>query len=634
MPVIMGTAGHIDHGKTNLIKALSGIDCDRLKEEKKRGITIELGFAYVDLPGGQRLGIVDVPGHEKFVKNMVAGAAGIDFVLLVVAADEGVMPQTREHLEICSILGIKHGLVALTKVDMVEPDLMELAQEDVRDHLQGTFLEEAPIFPVSAHTGEGVDVLRQAVVSLCGSVQIVRETDLFRLPVDRVFSMRGHGTVITGTLVSGQIDVGDDVEVYPQLKTTHVRGLQVHGQEVQRALAGQRTACNLAGVEVSSLQRGDVLARPGTLIPSQMWDLELTCLSSAPRPLRHRTELHFHHGSREVLARIFLLDRDKLQPGDTALAQVRFTEPMAGVFGDRFVLRAYAPLRTIGGGRVLGPAATKIKRHSSGVEQLQALAESGERGVVAFQLARAGQSGLDMHRLRVMTGIPGKRLENHLQDLGSKQEALLFDREERAYVHGQVLEELKHRLHAYVQTYHTKHPMRTGVTRSELASGWGQGMPHKLLHFLLERAARDSLVIKEGETFRLPEHRVSLAADQEKFKTLLVQRYKEAGLRPPNLREVLEELDVTAKEAAPLLRMLVEGGELVKVKEELYFDPLAIKGLKDQVRSYFEANETLHPTDFKELTGLSRKYTIPLLEFLDREKVTMRVGDVRQLRQG
>lgn len=634
MPVIMGTAGHIDHGKTSLIKALSGIDCDRLKEEKKRGITIELGFAFVDLPGGQRLGIVDVPGHEKFVKNMVAGAAGIDFVLLVVAADEGVMPQTQEHLEICSILGIEHGLVAVTKVDMVDPELLELAQEDVRDHLQETFLQDAPIFPVSAHTGEGVDALRQAVNAFCGSLQIVRETDLFRLPVDRVFTLRGHGTVITGTLVSGRVDVGEEIAVYPQHKRIRVRSLQVHGQEVQTALAGQRTACNLAGIEVGGLARGDVLARPGTLVPSQMWDLQLQCLSSAPRPLRHRTELHFHHGSREVLARIYLLDRDTLQPGDCALAQVRFTEPMVGVFGDRFVLRAYAPLRTIGGGRVLGPVAGKIKRHSAQVQQLQALADSEEREVVALQLARAGHSGLDIHRLRVVTGVPGKRLEKHLQDLGSKREALLFDREERSYIHGKVLEELQADVQRFIAHYHRQHPMRAGVTRSELTSGWGRSLPVKLLHLVLERAVKDKVIQKTDDIYHAPEHRVSLAADQEQFKAAFMERYQQAGLRPPNLREVLAELDVGHKEAEPVLRLLVEGGALVKVKEDLYFSPEAIEGLKKQVRSYFAAHDTLHPTDFKELTGLSRKYTIPLLEFLDREKVTMRVGDVRHLRQG
>ena len=353
MSIVMGTAGHIDHGKTTLIKALTGIDCDRLKDEKKRGITIELGFAYLDLPNGVRLSIVDVPGHEKFVKNMVAGAMGIDFVLLTVAADEGIMPQTREHIEICKLLGIEQGIVAITKIDMVDEELLELAIEDVKDYLKDTFLKNAPIIPVSSHTGEGIDALTTALLDMVNNIKGKKSSDIFVLPIDRVFTLKGHGTVITGTLVSGEITVGERVMVYPDKKISKVRHIQVHGETVEKVGSGRRTAINLANLEVEDIRRGEILARPDTLFPSLAWDVKISCLSSSPRPILNRKEVHFHHGTIETLARIYLLDRDKLEPGEQGYAQVKFSHPMVGLFGDRFVIRSFSPLRTIGGGEII-----------------------------------------------------------------------------------------------------------------------------------------------------------------------------------------------------------------------------------------------------------------------------------------
>ena len=343
MSLVMGTAGHIDHGKTTLVRALTGIDCDRLGEERRRGITIELGFAHLDLPDGSRLGIVDVPGHEKFVKNMVAGAAGLDFVMLVIAADEGVMPQTREHLEICSLLGIRRGLVALTKTDMVDGDWLELVMDDLSGFLEGTFLEDAPVVPVSAQSGQGLDELKVCLAEVAASCVSTRRMDLFRLPVDRVFSMKGHGTVVTGTLVSGRLAVNDPVMAYPGGKEGKVRSIQWHGATVEKADAGQRTAVNLHGLEMDDLQRGDVLAGAGTLFPATGIDVELTLLASAHRGLKHRKEFHFHLGSREFLGRIYLPEAEQLEPGKTAVCQIRFDEPVCAVFGDRFVIRSFSP---------------------------------------------------------------------------------------------------------------------------------------------------------------------------------------------------------------------------------------------------------------------------------------------------
>lgn len=362
MAVVLGTAGHIDHGKTSLVRALTGMDCDRLGEEKRRGITIELGFAWLDLPDGERLGIVDVPGHERFVKNMVAGAAGVDFVMLVIAADEGVMPQTREHLEICSLLGINSGFVAMTKIDMVDSEWLALVEEDIRRFLEGTFLESAPLFPVSSATGLGLDALKAYILQNAAAQPSRRRSDIFRLPVDRVFSMKGHGTVITGTVVSGALNSGAEACFMPPALPSRARGMQRHGKSVDKVSAGQRCAVNVQGLEVTDIERGFVLAKPGELFPSKRWLLRLTCLASAPRPLRQRVEIHFHHGTRECPARVVFRDRDKLAPGETALAEARFPEEMVGIFGDHCVLRAYAPLRTVAGGVLISPLPPELRR--------------------------------------------------------------------------------------------------------------------------------------------------------------------------------------------------------------------------------------------------------------------------------
>lgn len=434
MAIVMGTAGHIDHGKTSLVRKLTGIDCDRLEEEKRRGITIELGFAFCDLPGGGRLGIVDVPGHEKFVKNMVAGASGIDFVMLVVAADEGVMPQTREHLEICSLLGIKHGLVAVTKIDMVDPELLELAVEDISEFLKGTFLEGAPLFPVSSQTGEGVDKLRDYIVKQEKELAPRRRTDLFRLPVDRVFTLKGHGTIVTGTMISGSVKVGDALELLPKKLATRARSLQSHGESVEVAESGHRTAVNLQGLDVADVERGDVLALPGTLFPSDRWLVRLTCLGSSPRALRHRAEIHFHHEAREIAARLYFLDRDKLGPGETALCEVRLDEPLVGVFGDHCVVRAFSPLRTVAGGVVLDPISAGLRRRDATpdrVASLLGLEDASDEDRVRMQIELAGNRGANLAQLSVLTNLDSKRLDKVLQALSGKGKIFCFDREEK-----------------------------------------------------------------------------------------------------------------------------------------------------------------------------------------------------------
>jgi len=633
MPVIMGTAGHIDHGKTTLVKALTGIDCDRLAEEKKRGITIELGFAYLDLPDGQRLGIVDVPGHERFVKNMVAGAAGIDFVTLVIAADEGIMPQTREHLEICSLLGVRAGLVALTKIDMVEPDWLDMVREEVAEYLKGSFLEGAPILPVSAHTGAGLPELKAELARMAAGYAPNRRSDLLRLPVDRVFTMKGYGTVVTGTLVSGKARVGDDITVYPAGLATKIRTLQQHGVQADEVPAGSRTAVNLAGVEVEQIARGDVLARPGSLFPSLAWDVELTCLASAPRPLRHRKEVHFHHGAREVMARVYMLEGESLEPGQTALCRIRFSEPLAGVFGDRVVARSFSPLRTIAGGRLLNPFPHRVKRFSPAVEILRGLAVGTSEAVVLGQLDLAGTEGLTFAQLLVATSLESKALEKALALMGGRQEALLVDREARLYISGKVAAALSEGLLTHLAAFHAREPMKPGVARGGLASTWGRRLAPKLFHFVLEGLLRKGAIAAEQELLRLPDHRVSLASDAASLRAKLLDAYDAGGLTPPNLKDVLDPLGVTFKEAAAVFKHLQDEGRLVKVAEGMYFSAAPLAELQRRVVAFFAGKDEMTPQDFREVSQLSRKYAIPLLEHFDKEKLTVRVGDSRRLRK-
>lgn len=630
----MGTAGHIDHGKTTLVKAITGVDCDRLSEEKKRGITIELGFAPLELPCGTRVSVIDVPGHERFVKNMVAGAATVDFVMLVISADEGVMPQTREHLEICSLLGITHGLVALTKTDMVDPELLELAVEDTAEFLQHTFLDGAPIVPVSSHTGDGLDTLRAEIETIAASYAPKRRSDLVRLPIDRVFSMKGHGTVVTGSLVSGTVEQAMEVQAYPAPTRAKVRTVQSHGAQVQRGPAGVRTALNLSGVEVESLSRGQVIATPGTLHPATTWDVQLTLLASSPRGLKHRKEVHFHHGTREILARIYLLDRDELAPGDSCVCQVRFPEPMVGVYGDRVVLRSFSPLRTIAGGVLVNPLAGRVKRHSDAVQQIAALADAEPADLVSRQLVLAANAGLTFSQLLVMTNLERGALDKVLAKLGGR-DAHLFDKESRAYVAGTVADGLEEAAVAHVAAYHQRQPMQPGMARGELTSDWGRTLDPKLVHFVVERLLKQNRLASTGDRLHLPTHRVSLAGDQAKLREQLTTAYQQAGLTPPNFRALLEELDVTRDEVLPMFKLLAQENILVRVKDDMYFHRHALDSLTTQVRDWFANTTTsgdLSPAAFKDLTGLSRKYAIPLLEWLDKERVTVRVGDERRLR--
>jgi selenocysteine-specific elongation factor len=635
--VILGTAGHIDHGKTSLIKALTNIDTDRLKEEKKRGITIELGFAYMDLPDGNRLGIVDVPGHERFVRHMVAGASGMDLVALVIAADEGVMPQTREHLEICQLLRVKKGLVILTKIDLVEdPEWIEIVEEDIKDFLKGTFLENAPIVAVSSATGEGLENLTHALVDLVSQVESKSADGPFRLPVDRVFTMKGFGTVVTGTSISGKVRVGESVIIYPPSHKTKVRGLQVHSEEVEEVLPGQRTAINLQSTDRGLIQRGYVMATPGAFETSHMTDVYLELLPSAPRPLKNRAKVRFHTGTAENLATLVLLDQEELAPGQKAFAQIRSDQPIAVLRGDRYVLRSYSPVHTVGGGTVLHPAPRKHKGHHKmeAAKSLQILLQGNDPDLLLWHVRDAECSGLSEHELQVRANVTGKSFQKLLQQFISQKKIILYDKENRHLIHPEVLAKLQETILKTLADYHDRFPLKSGMPKEELAAQLPRQVDGKLYNFVLRELAQQNRVAQEKEWVRLVTHKVGLTKEEEAIRQKIEETYKKAALQPPSFREVAAKLPGSPGQHRDVLEWIFSQGILIKVKEELYFHASALESLKQQVTAFLKEHGEMTPPQFKNLAQVSRKYAIPLLEYLDSQKVTIRVGDVRRLREG
>jgi len=633
--IILGTAGHIDHGKTSLIKAITGTDTDRLKEEKERGITIELGFAFLDLPSGKHLGIVDVPGHEKFVKNMVAGATGIDIVAMVIAADEGVMPQTREHMEICALLGVRHGLIAMTKTDMVDEEWLELALEDIREFSQGTFLETAPILPVSSVTGQGIPELIAALDEIAGQIPQRRPSNLFRLPIDRVFTMKGFGTVITGSLVSGKITVGETIMIYPSGITSKVRGIQVHNQSANEADAGMRTAINFQGLDKAAVNRGEVLSTPNALVNSYMVDVSFHYLASNQKPLKNRTLVRFHTGTSEVMGYLILLEQQELPPGQTVVAQLRLDSPVAIVKDDRFVVRSYSPVRTIGGGYVLNPAPQKHKRLKPEIiKGLQDLTNDDPDVIISYHIEQGGYRGVSFSHLKIMTNLPDKQLEIQLQHLLSQKAIIQTDKENRIFIHQSTFDTLKQKFTEHLTDYHSTNPLKAGMPKEELKSKFPLLTDAKLFNQVLNQMIKNQQIVQEENTVRLENHRVFLGQDQADIRKKIIKIHQTGGLQPPYFRDVIRELDADPKHVQDVLRLLVEEGQIIKTKDDLYFDAKAVEMLKTKLVEFLKTNGDITTPQFKEMTGVSRKYLIPLIEYFDAKNVTLRVGDSRKLRKG
>jgi selenocysteine-specific elongation factor len=628
--VVVGTAGHIDHGKTSLVKALTGIDTDRLPEEKARGITIDLGFAFLEEPDDLTIEIVDVPGHERFVRNMLAGVGGIDLALLVIAADEGVMPQTREHLAICSLLHIKTGLVALTKTDLVESDWLELVKDDVASLVRGTFLEGAPILGVSAKTGEGLTELRGALRTLAAAVPARAADQLPRLPIDRVFTVKGFGTVITGTLMTGRFAVDERVEIYPRGVQAKVRGLQTHGHPVTEARAGQRTAMNLQGIERAAILRGDVVGPPGALIAASLVDGTLELLEDAPRPLKSRDRIRFHTGTSEIMARVLLLDRAELLPGERTFARFRLEAPLVALPGDRFVVRSYSPIVTIGGGALLDVAPPRFKRKGPAlVDHLRLLAEGTPEDVVEEHVRQVGMAGI---RLAVLSGrVPfgPERLRALLGGLESN--ARLFAVERDWFLHAESEQRLRAQAERALQEFHRANPLKVGMSREELRGRAGAAEERIFAH-VLARLDAEGVARSERDKVRLATHDVRLSPEQQRIVDRVEADFLSAEAAPPSPEEALGRAGVTGDEEHELFQILVEGKRLVRIKESLFFHAEALGTIQDKLVALLRERKEIGPGDIKDLLGISRKYAIPLLEYFDGRRVTMRVGERRVLR--
>ncbi|HEU0265550.1 MAG TPA: selenocysteine-specific translation elongation factor [Geobacterales bacterium] len=633
--LILGTAGHIDHGKTSLVRALTGIDTDRLKEEKERGITIELGFAHMELPGGFEVGIVDVPGHERFVRSMVAGVGGMDLVLLIVAADEGIMPQTREHLEICQLLGIHRGLVVLTKSDLVDQEMLDLAMEEVREFVADSFLADAPIVPVSSRSGAGLDRLKEELARLAQEVEEKRGEGAFRLPIDRVFTMAGFGTVVTGTLLAGEIRVGDEVEILPLLLPCRVRGIQTYGRKVDVASAGQRVAVNLQGVEHTELQRGHVVVPRGIYQPTRVVDARLLYLKSAPRELKHRSVLRLHSATYEVPAQVILLDRDRLQPGESALVQLRLRYPVLLLPGDPFVLRSYSPQATFGGGNVLDPAPPRRRRRSAeALTLLSALGGSNDQEKVKSLVAEGLLSGITFDELLTRSGLSSRRMEGALAPLLTSGEVLQVVREPRIYLHRQHFSLLKGLLVDELAAFFVTNPLKEGMGKEELRMRLPKRSDPRFFGPLLTALEKEGKVRAERDVVALTGRKVGGNAAQEDLTLRIEGALRRGGMEPPTIRELWESLHSSEKEILEHLNRLARENRAIKLKSDVFYAPEPLAALRDKLITHLKEKGEITPPEFRELSGLSRKFMIPLLEHFDAERITIRVGDKRLLRRG
>ncbi len=626
--VILGTAGHIDHGKTELVKALTGIDTDRLKEEKQRGISIELGFAFLDLGDDIRMGIVDVPGHEKFVRQMVAGAGGIDIAALVIALDEGVMPQTVEHFDILTLLGIPHGLVVLTKLDLVDHELAMLAEEDAKDLVKGTFLADAPMVKVSSRTGEGIERLKEVLADLARKVTARPVHGLLRLPVDRVFTLKGHGTIVAGTLISGTIAVGDEIEILPAGLKTSVRSLESHNRFEEKAFPGERVAVNLRGVEQAQVHRGDVLTHTGQFKPSYMIDVKLTAIPRTTGGLTNRKKVRLHHFTSEVEGVVVLPDLASLLPGQQSLAQIRTASETRCSRGGQVCLALFVALHNP---RRRGhPKPQRYETQSAHHQIFQRIIHRGRQQHHQLPHTESGPAGITRQELLGLSGLSAKRLDGILEGLKAESAILKVDAAENRLVHGNFADRIRMRVLRRLAEYHTEHPLKQGISKQELRTvSLGSD---KLFKTVLDRLVRSGDIAVDGDVVRLSSHQIRLGDADKDVKERLVRMLMDGGNTPPTMKEILNKTGWDQKQIRTLLGILEKENKVVRVSEELYYAREFIDQIKSKLRDFFSKEAYLTPSRFAEITGASRKFNIPLLEYLDRERFTVRVGDQRVLR--
>jgi selenocysteine-specific elongation factor len=627
--VIIGTAGHIDHGKTSLVKALTGIDADRLEEEKRRGITIDLGFAHLELtaPSGEkiRLGFIDVPGHERFVRNMLAGVGGVDLVLLVIAADESIKPQTREHFEICRLLSVPRGITVITKSDLVDEDTLNVVKLEVEDFVRGSFLDtsRSPMVAVSSMTGTGLDDLKREIARLASEVP-ARDTDaLFRLPIDRVFVMKGFGTVVTGTLIAGKVKKEQEVEIFPRRQRARVRGVQVHGASTDQAIAGQRTALNLAGIDMEELARGMTLALPSLLEPTQKIEVQLSLLKDA-KPLKNRARVHLHVFTSETIAEVALYQGSELKPGSTGLAQLRTDDPVLLLPGDRAILRQFSPVVTIGGALVLDAFPVARQKKDARLGFLQALAAGSSQQSLLARISRRDKDGLSLAAAVRETGLKESVLRPMIATFvqqGSVVQAGEFSISAAAF------KNMRERLLAVLDAFHKSNPLVAGISKEELRAKLDLQQP--IMEAVLAQLVRDKKAEVTGEQVRLAGRGVELKGEESRAKEQIEKAFAAAGLKVPLMKEVLAALPIDRARAQKLVTLLLRDRVLVKLADDLVFHQNALQELRSMLNGYKSTSAKIDVGKFKDLTGVSRKYAIPLLEYLDRERVTRRVGDER-----
>ena len=631
--IIIGTAGHVDHGKTRLIKALSGIDTDRLEEEKKRGITIELGFAHIPNDAGYNIGVIDVPGHEKFIKNMLAGIGGIDFVLFVVAADEGIMPQTREHFEILQALGIDDGIIAITKTDMVDEEWLELVQEDIRDYVEGSFLEGKPMIPVSAKSGENIDLLKEEIICKCDrESKRIEAPEMFRLPVDRVFTKSGFGTVVTGTLMDGTCSLNDEVHVFPEETPAKIRGIQTYGNDVEQAVAGQRTAINLSGVRKEDIRRGDVIAAKGAVSVTGMLDVKLKIFDSSERMVLNNSRVHLYCGSKEVLTKVILMDRDALSAGEEAYVQFRLEEPIAVRRGDRFIIRFYSPIITIGGGQILDAVPEKHKRNRENVLEGFRMLESGNISDI-FVLKTGGHKfyskELLLQELGMLPETGNREIERCIE------EDKLVELEDGTILAASKFQMMTDRPIQLLQEYHESNPLAEGMPKQELQSRLRDTwhiQEDKIILGAVHRLMNLGMLTDCGKTVSMQGFEAVLTPEQEKLKERIAGIYKDAGIEIPKNDEIYA-LDSDKRVINAIFDRLYKEGVLVKVDPSYNISQEGWNRVAAAARTA-GAEGSFVLADFRDTLNTSRKYASVYLAALDRAGITVFDGERRRLPEG
>jgi selenocysteine-specific elongation factor len=634
--LILGTAGHIDHGKTSLVKALTGIDCDRLPEEKARGITIDIGFATLDL-GEFRLGIVDVPGHERFIKNMLAGATGIDLAVLVVAADDSVMPQTREHLEILQLLGLRHGIIALTKSDLVDETTREVVELEIHELVQNTFLKDAPIIRTSAHTGEGIPELKQAITDVCRKIQERTSRGWFRLAIDRSFIVQGHGTVVTGSVTSGSAKVGEEVEWLPRGEKVRVRSLQNHDQSVEEVHRGQRAAINLAGVHHEDVIRGQEVATPGYLLPSRVLTVRLHCLSDVKRPIKHRAPIRFHIGTSEIMGTVALLDADAIEPGGWGIAQVFLEEPATATWGQPYVIRGPSATQTLGGGQVLQPVAKKIRRrHVEMLERIERLwsGDADQRVLtVAWFGGFSGFSPADLVRGANIDPEETQPLIARLKARGDLVDVAV-GQARRLLLHADMLKELDARILNVLDRLHEEFPLMSSHDRQKVQSQLDYVGDESLVHAAVDRLIEKKQLVGDLRRVARADFKPKLSANLRKLKDKMVAAYREARFQPPDPADFAGQAGGNAANLKDLLDVCVAEGLLLPITNEIYLHADTEAEMRRLITEKLAGGSGAPVAEIRDLLGTTRKYAVPLCEYLDRVGVTRREGDLRYLAAG